>query len=1212
MRAPVQLRLRTPIGPLAVLVAAACAATLNFGSIAAAADEGPGWQLYARTYPTNLLPAQAPGETSGVIAVDVFNIGAAAATSESLNAKGQRVFHPITVTDTLPPGIKAKDAGETLRLSEAGDNFGIQPKIGHKLWDCTGNGPGPPPGVLGAAVVTCTNDPMGLPQFAGGGGLPTMGNGVNEGKGPNLQPELAIAVEASSEAAGLTNRVTIAGGGALGSASTENQITVSATHAPFGFAGWDVWSSNADGTPDTQAGSHPYETTFVFDLATALTSRKGEQPPAGYIPDTDVRNIEARLPPGFVADPLAVPQCTRLQLANERCPQASQVGIDEAYPFIDQAISPVFNMVPPPGVAAEFALNQEGIFAFFDSGVRSGGDYGITTRVNNISQRVVRKNILTLWGVPGEASHDPWRTHREGGCTQAEIEHSGTEWERPNYCAEPQSPVRKPLLTLPTACREPQPFLIRVLSGWQDPNARAELSVLSHNSSGEPVGFTGCEDLAFEPLITTAADTAKADTPTGLTVEVKPSVGGLEEPKLLGASDIQDTTVTLPRGFVINPGQSAGLQACGAAEDGLTTQAEKEGGEENDGRPHCPNASKIGTVQIKSPLVEAAAEKEFQGDIYVLRSNPPELKLLLAASADGVNIKLVGVVHLDERTGQLEAKFEGTPQLPFTLFRLSFSGGPQAALDTPPQCGTYTTTADFKPWSNPFISEFETNASFAISEGPGGGPCPPDPLPFAPTMIAGATNAQAGGFTNLSLLLQRGDGQKRIERLRFKTPPGLLAMISQVPPCPEPQAAEGACPATSHIGHTVIAAGPGPYPLVIPQPGQPDAPIYLTGPYKGAPFGLSIVVPVLAGPFNLGTIVTRAAIEVDPTTAQLTITTDPLPQAVTGVPTDLRWIDAVVDRPSFMFNPTNCSPMSFSGAAWGAPPAGLGGVGASAPIATQFQVGSCPELKFTPKLTAVTTAQVAKASGVSLKLKVTRPSGPSSNQTNFSSVKVDLPKQLPSRLTAVQNACPAAQFEANPANCPPQAVVGHVRVLTPVLPVALEGPVYFISHGGAAFPSLVFVLQGDNVVIDIVSDTFISKAGVTSSTLKILPDAPFSLFELTLPQGRNSALAANVNLCSFTRSVLSTKRTTVGTGKRKHVVTRRVTQKLAGSLLMPTEFVGQNGVGIKQSTKISVMGCPKAGRNAHGRKPTLRKGRGARNEKQRLEPARKIRRSRTR
>jgi hypothetical protein len=339
---------------------------------------------------------------------------------------------------------------------------------------------------------------------------------------------------------------------------------------------------------------------------------------------------------------------------------------------------------------------------------------------------------------------------------------------------------------------------------------------------------------------------------------------------------------------------------------------------------------------------------------------------------------------------------------------------------------------------------------------------------------------------------------------------------------------------------------------VLPQPGEPELPIYLTGPYKGAPFGLSIVTPVLAGPFNLGTIVTRARIEVDPHTAAITVTTDPLPQVVAGVPTDLRSIDAVIDRPGFMFNPTNCDPQAFAGTATSAQ-------GATAAISSPFGVGSCQSLKFAPKFSVSTSGKTSKANGASLTAKLSYPKAAQGTQANITRVKVDLPKQLPSRLTTLQKACTNAQFEANPAGCPAASKIGMATVTTSLLPVPLVGPAIFVSHGGEAFPSLTMVLQGDNVTVDLVGTTFISKAGITSTTFKTVPDVPFNTFTLILPEGKYSALAANGNLC---------------------------TSKLA----MPTAFLAQNGLKINQSTKIGVSGC-KAPKKAH--KKTKKKHRAA-------------------
>jgi hypothetical protein len=422
-------------------------------------------------------------------------------------------------------------------------------------------------------------------------------------------------------------------------------------------------------------------------------------------------------------------------------------------------------------------------------------------------------------------------------------------------------------------------------------------------------------------------------------------------------------------------------------------------------------------------------------------------------------------------------------------------------------------------------------------------------MPFAPSMTAGSTTDQAGAFTNFSLLLQRGDGQQRIEKLQFKEPAGLAGLISSVPLCDEANANAGTCPASSHIGHAVVTSGPGPYPLVLPQPGAPELPIFLTGPYKGAPFGLSIVTPVIAGPFNLGTVITRAKIEIDPRTAQITITTDPLPQIVKGVPTDLRSINSIIDRPGFLFNPTNCTPAEFTGTAWGTPPPGAAGPGATAAISSHFGVGSCRSLEFKPQLAVTTAAKSSKANGASLFFKISYPKGAQGSESWVREAKFNIPKQLPVRLTTIQKACLAKVFESNPAACPPGSLIGHAVVHTPVLPVPLEGPVYFVSHGGAKFPDAVLVLQGDGVTIDLTGETFINgKTGVTSATFANTPDVPFESIEVTVPTGPASEFAANLPA--------SAKGSFCG-------------QKL----VMPTRFKAQNGLEITQNTAIGVQGC---------------------------------------
>jgi hypothetical protein len=1083
----------------------------------------------------------AEGASSGTIGIDVFNIGAGTSNGT------------ITVTDTLPSGIKAKEAGELIAPSLFGEeNFGLDPIIEHSQWDCTGNGSGPSPSVAGATVVTCTNDPVGLPQFEGGAGTPTFG-----GENFHPQPAVGIAVEVEHGApegekvGAIGNHVSISGGGALEGAATVSPVTINAAPAPGGLTQADAWTSKADGTVDRQAGSHPYSETFLFDAATALNSKK-----EGYIPGSEIRNLDTELPPGFIGDLHSIPQCTRPQLFASACPPESMVGRLEARTFGIAVVEQVFNMVPSPGVPAELGFIY-GVPVYVGFSVKTGGDNGIVAHVANIPQRLAYQSILTIWGVPGETSHDIWRRGQTGcgpGNGEGEVGGPPFNGKAINYCRPVAGRKIVPFLRLPTSCGAPQTFAFREVNGWQDSGARSEVAFVSHDALDNPAGFTGCEQLVSNPSFTASLDTALADSPSGLLGEVRPPLISLEEPNDLAPADIQNTTVTLPEGLVINPGQASGLQACppgrpgpGNYGDALTTPDEASRGVEDFEAASCPPASKVGTVVIKSPLIEADAEKQFEGNVYVLASNPPEVKLLVAASADGVNVKLVGIVHLDERTGRIVTTFAKTPQLPFSDLKLDFEGGVKAALATPTQCGTSAADATFTPWSAPPAVDWLETSAMALTAGPGGSPCPPTTLGFVPTLATGPLNSQAGAFTSFTTQLGRGDGQQRIERLMFKAPPGITAAISSVPLCPEPLAQEGKCAASSQIGHASVTSGPGADPLALPQPGKPAPAVYLTGPYAGAPFGLSIVTPVLAGPFDLGTIVTRARIEIDSRTAQVTITTDPLPQIVKGVPTDLRSVEAVIDRPNFMLNPTSCNESSFSGVATGAGPPGSAEPGVPAPITTRSQVGSCRSLIFTPQVSLATGAHASKANGQSLSVRIAYPKGAVGTQAWFQETKLDIPKQLPARLQTLQQACPDATFEARRNACPPHSVIGSAIVRTPLLPVPLQGPVYFVSHGGAKFPDVVMVLSGDNVTIVLTGETLI-KNGVTSATFRNLPDVPFDSFEVTLPAGAYSEFAGNA----------SEKKPYNFCGQK---------------LVVPTYLRAQNGLEVHRSVPVSINGC---------------------------------------
>jgi hypothetical protein len=1037
-----------------IFVARPLAAVLGAMLIAMAVASAPAMAEDAPGWEveSHSYPAHLAPGGEGHIGFDVENIGGAESAAGA------------TLTDVLPAGLEP---------------------IAGEGWTCTTGSPG--------SSATCELE---LPSFY---------------SGRRKELELKVKVLATVAEGVVTNVATVFGGGAP-IVSTPDHLQISSSPAKFGFSHATAWFSNADGTFDTQAGSHPYAFTFSFDLNTN----------AQAVPvEGEARDVDVNLPPGVIGNPNVVARCTREEFDQEHCPADTQIGVD--HPGLGGNLPPimfafdVYNLVPPPGHPAEFGFFIFGTRVLFDAVVRSDGNYGITELAHNLPQRIVATNSVTIWGDPADSSHNHERCN---GATDG--------------VGCPSNMPKVPFLTTPSSCAGPLKFSATA-DDWLDEGITSEIGFSIQNKESQLQGFEGCDQLNIAPSISAAPDTTAADTPAGLSVEIKVPQEGLTESEAgqegrarnsLAPADIKDTTVTLPEGVVINPGQATGLTACPADEDGVGTL----------GAPSCPGSSQVGTDEIETPLLAHA----LKGDVYVLQSDPPDIKLLVAASGESVNLKLVGDVRLNEQTGRLTTTFQETPELPFTTFRLSFSGGARAALATPVRCGTYTTSSDFTPWSTPFEADVFPFSSFLISTGPGGGVCPGATLPFTPSLTAGSTTDQAGGYTDFSLLLTRPDGQQRIGSLQFRTPEGLLGMISKVALCGEPQASQGDCPAASQIGHTVVEAGPGPYPLVVPEPGQEPAPIYLTGGYKGAPYGLSIVVPLHVGPFTLQTQIVRASIAVDPKTAQLTVTTDPLPSIIDGVPADLRAINAVIDRPGFMFNPTSCEPQSFSGTATSAE-------GASAPISSHFQMGSCRSLEFHPNFKVATSGKTSRANGASLDAKILYPTGKleanqASSQANIAYVKVELPKALPSRLTTLQKACLAQTFEEDPARCPTGSLVGSATAITPVLPVPLTGPAYFVSHGGEAFPSLIVVLQGYGVTVDLIGTTFISKTGITSSTFKQVPDVPITSFELKLPEGPYSALAANGNLCR---------------------------QKLA----MPTAFIAQNGATVNQSTPVEVEGC---------------------------------------
>jgi hypothetical protein len=529
-----------------------------------------------------------------------------------------------------------------------------------------------------------------------------------------------------------------------------------------------------------------------------------------------------------------------------------------------------------------------------------------------------------------------------------------------------------------------------------------------------------------------------------------------------------------------------------------------------------------------------------EGWIYIRPQNSSDpasgemfrMAIELRDDAHGLDFKIAGQIAANPRTGRLTTTFDENPQFPFEDISLRFKSGARAPLATPPSCATQTTEASLYSWARPEQATHRSS-SFQLTSGPNGSPCPGAVLPFGPSLNAGVGSVEAGAFTPFLVTFSRSDVDQNMQRVSVTMPKGLLGSLVGLPLCPEPQASAGTCPAGSQIGTVTAGAGAGPTPFYVM-----GGKVYMTGPYEGAPFGLSVVVPTKAGPFDLGTVVVRSRVEIDPYTSQLTVTTDPLPQVVGGVPVDLRLVNVTINRPNFVFNPTDCAHTSITGKMTGVQ-------GSTAALSNPFQVTNCASLGFKPKFSASTSAKASRENGASLHVLLAYPKNAFGTQTNVKSVHVELPKALPSRLSTLNHACPDSVFNRNPANCPAGSRVGFAKSTTPILPVPLEGPAYFVSHGGQKFPELIVVLQGYGVAIYLGGETFISKAGITSSTFNSVPDVPVESFELTLPEGPFSALAANRNLCST-------------------------------KLVMPTAFTGQDGAVLKQATRIVVSGCKSA------------------------------------
>ncbi|HET7443051.1 MAG TPA: hypothetical protein VFJ57_00175 [Solirubrobacterales bacterium] len=1052
-----------------VVLAIACFAAV--GLAVASASAAPRWSLTVVHGPQNIPPSGV-----GQYVIQAYNTG-----------EGPTVG-TYSVKDTLPPGFVA--------LAASGPG-----------WGCSG---------VGTTIVTCASTQS----------IPSPGESYFSSTNLNARAvgeQLVITVRTPATPGSYSNSVSIAGGAATGALLAD--ATEVGAPAGFGFSpgsfradAFDRAAPSGDpvyGTPARQAGSHPFELRVGFNYNLAL-GVDPDDPLLGFVrytePDGNQKTLETRLPAGLIGNPQATPRCPAELLyepgisGNSICPPETQVGSVDLRLNLGKKFSrvsgvtdiPVYNMAPPEGAVAALAFSYLSNPAWILVEVDPADHYSVVARVDDtISALPVRGVDLSLWGVPADPGHDALRVD------PLDPSLGDTAYDTPST-----API-KPLLTLPSQCDTGGAIRQRADS-WQNPGA------FTPWQEGATIQASGCDDprFSFEPSISIQPTSDQAASPTGLNVELSvpqkdDEVADADDLYAQNGKDVaintppvRNVVTQLPAGMAVNPSVADGLAACSPAQIGLQS---------ND-PVGCPENSKLGTVEVETPLLA----ETMHGFVYQATQgdNPfgSTLGLYAVAEAPGVIIKLPGRIEADPETGQLTTSFSDNPQLPFSHFRLHIWGGDRAPLVNPPTCGSFQGSASVSSW-NSSLPTVQVSDTAQITSGPGGSPCVGslNARPFAPGFDAKSLTPTAGAFSAFALEVSRPEGSQELSRIETILPPGLIGRLAGIPYCADSsiaaisaQVGSGAgerlsphCLVASLVGHVDAGAGAGPLPFH--NPGS----IYLAGPYKGAPLSLAIVTPVIGGPLDLGNVVVRVALYVDPTTAQIRAVSDPLPSILAGIPLNLRSVRVSIDRPSFTLNPTSCDPMSVRGS--------IGSLqGATAGVSDRFQVGGCAALAFKPKLSLRLQGGSRRGDHPALRATLRMPAA----AANIGRTSVALPHSEFLAQNHIRTVCTRVQFAAgagNGAECPKGSIYGRATAVTPLLDEPLSGPVFLRSNPEHELPDLVAALHGQ-IDVDLVG-RIDSKNGGIRTTFDSVPDAPVSKFVLQMQGGRKGLLENSRNLC---------------------------------------------------------------------------------------------------
>jgi hypothetical protein len=1027
---------------LALLTAAVALA--GFGS-AGAASAAPIWNLDIHHNQTNFPPGG-----TGEYWLEVNNVG-------NTDTSG-----PVTVTLSLPHG-----SGLAAEFAKTADEF-QGPQVN---WSC--------PGAAGSTTVVCTTSDT-IPRHT-----------------PSR--DLIISVDVAPEASGGFVSAKVKGGGAVNEANAFELTPVSAEPASFEILG-ESWLGDfyeADGlTPVREAGAHPEHATFAFDTA-SLDNPAGvlEQDPRRKMPAGAVRELRVDLPPGFIGNPNAVSECNVAQLTNFDCPPSSQVGrFDGVIPpaifdSFQTLSSPVYNMSHPRGVVSDLAFAPLGVPVHIRASLDAANAYAITTKVPNINEILpIFNQKVTIWGVPGDSSHDSER------CPEQNVIRTHNECSTGGVAS-------RPFLSVPSRCDIDHVMRLKEYDSWEHPTDIGPELVYQMPGQG-----IRCDKPRFEPDVEIVPTGKQANTPTGLDVHVK--IAQNENPNALATPPVKRFTVRLPEGMSFSPSFADGLNSC--------TLAQMQLG--NNDPVQCPDASRIGEVSLHTPLLPKATE----GSMYLAAQgdNPfgSTFALLLVlhdTEERGALIKIPGRIDVDETTGQITTTFNETPQFPFDDLTLKFRSGPRAPLVSPPTCGKQTIGVEVASYAQP-QNPVDASNTYDVTEGPNGTPCPPDSAhrTFHPTFTGGTLNPVAGAYSPFLFRMTRSDDEQELSQVTTTLPEGLVAKIAGIPACPNESIASistalgtgraelehPACPAASQIGTISAGLGAGPGPNYF------GGKVYLAGPYKGAPLSLAIVAPGIAGPIDLGSVVVRAALYVDPDTTQVKAVSDPFPTILHGVILRVRDIRLRVDRPNTTINPTNCSPKAIGGL--------ITGVGGSLQstaddslfsTSSPFQVGSCAELPFKPKLNLRLFGGTHRGSHPKLKATAIFPAG----GANTAAASVALPHSEFLDQGHIGTVCTRVQFAAEA--CPQASIYGTVKAKTPLLDEELHGNLYLRSSSHQ-LPDLVAAFRGARITANLVGRIDSVNGGIRN-TFEFVPDVPVTSAVFSFFGGSKGLLVNSRDIC---------------------------------------------------------------------------------------------------